>query len=141
MAALVPGEVLGRVKQLPAHAPAPVFRQDVKGEFGEVEVVGERQGNVHGPDNLVADPGHKDDLAFVWVRHLQELLLRGVGEVIAPPRLHAHFAAHFDGGQEVRGIGPVHGVRDPELFNPHVVCHRGPIPLLQPLRVPEARLG
>ena len=122
----LPGEVLGRVKQLPAHTHLEL-RQDVKREFGEVEVVGERQGNVHGP-NIVADPGHKDDLAFVWVRHLQELLLRGVGEVIAAPRLHAHFAAHFHGGQEVRGTGPVHGVRDPELFNPHVVCHQGPHP-------------
>ena len=121
--ALVAGEVLRRFEQLPAHALALELRQDVQGEFGQVEVVREGQGDVHGPDDLAVDLGHEDHLAFVGVRQLQQFLLRGIGEVIAPPGLHAHLAAHFDGGQEVGGVGPVQGIGDPELFNPYVVCH------------------
>ena len=126
--ALVPGEVLRGFQQLPAHAAALELGQDVEGEFGQVEVVRERQGNVHGSDDLAVDLGHQDHLAFVGVRHFQQLLQRGVGEVVAPPGLHPDLAAHFDGGKEVRCIRSVQRIRDPELLDPYLVCHSGHVP-------------
>ena len=125
MPALVPGEVFRGLQQLPAHALALELRQDVQGELGQVEVVRERQGDVHGPDDLAVDLGHEDDLALVGVGQLEQLFQRRVGEVVAPPGLHPDLAPHFDGGQEVGGVGPVEGIRDPQLLNPHVICHRG----------------
>ena len=71
VAALVAGEMLSGLQQLPPHALAPEFRKDVEREFGEVEVVHERQGDVHRPDDHAVDLGHEDHLAFVGVRHLQ----------------------------------------------------------------------
>ena len=130
VAALVAGEVLRGFEQLPAHALALELRQDVQGEFGQVEVVRERQRDVDGPDDLAADLGHEDDLAFVRVRHLQQFLQRRVGEVVAAPGLHAHPAAHFDGGNEVGGVRPVQRIGDPQLLNPYVVCHNGHHPQL-----------
>ena len=124
-AALVPGEVFGGLQQLPAHALALELRQDVQGEFGEVQVVRERQGDVHGPDDLAVDLGHEDDLALVGIRQLEELFQRRVGEVVTPPGLHPDLAPHLDGGEEVRCVGRVQGIGDPQLLDPHVVCHRG----------------
>ena len=47
--ALVPGEMLSGLQQLPPNAPALELRQDVEGEFGEVQVVREWQRNVPVP--------------------------------------------------------------------------------------------
>ena len=137
-AALVAGEVLRGLEQLPAHAPPLEFRQDVQGEFRQVEVLSERQGDVDGPDNLAVDLGHENYLALVGVRHLQEFLQRRVGEIVAAPGLHAHPAAHFDGGNEVGGVRPVQRIGDPQLLNPYVVCHKGHHPSCSAIyRVPD----
>ena len=130
MTALIAGEVLRGFEELAAHSPSLKFRQDVEGEFGQVEVVRERQRDVDGSGDFPADPGHEDDLALVRVRHFQQLFLRRVGEIVAPPGLHSHLASHFDGGNEVGGVCPVKGIRDPQLFNPYVVCHNGHHPQL-----------
>ena len=125
VAALVPGEMLSGLQQLPPHALAPEFRKDVECELGEVEVVHERQCDVRRPDNHAVDLGHEDHLAFVGVRHLKKLLLRSVGKVIGAPGLHPDPSPHFDGGEKVGGIGRVKGIGDPQLLNPYIVCHRG----------------
>ncbi len=134
VAALVAGEVLRGLQQLPAHALALEFGQDVQGEFGQVEVVRERQGDVDGADDLAVDLGHQDDLALVRVRHFQEFFQRRVGEVVAPPGLHAHLAAHFDGGEEVGGVRRVQRIGDPQLLDPYVVCHKGHHPSRSAIR-------
>ncbi len=81
-----------------------------------------------GSHDLAVDPGHQDHLAFIGIRHLQQLLQRGVGQVIAPPGLHPDLPAHFDGGKEVRCIRSVQRIRDPELLDPYLVCHSGHVP-------------
>ena len=128
MAALVPGEMFGGRQQLPPHALAPEFRQDVEREFGEIEVVHERQGDVRRPDNHAVDLGDEDYLAFVGVRHLKQLFLRRVGEVVGAPGLHPDPAPHLDRGEKVSGIRCVKGIGDPQLLNPYIVCHRGHLP-------------
>ncbi len=111
-AAFAPGQLLGGLQQLPAHALALEFGQDVQRELRQVQVVRQRQGDVHGAHDLAVHLGHEDHLPFIRVLEFQELLQRRVGEVVAAPRLHPDLAAHFDGGKEVGGVRRVEGIRE-----------------------------
>ena len=123
--ALSPCQVFGGEQEFPAHSLSLEFGQDVQRELGEVQVVCQRKGDIDGTYDLAVDLGHQDDLAFVGILKFQEFLQWRVGQVITSPGLHPDLASHLDGGQEVRCVRRIQRIRDPQLLDLHVFCHKG----------------